>query len=64
MLQPTLGRCSLATGRLASTASSAARRSAPVTGFPLPGLLSSNWPRYTSLLSRSNKKKSGVHAAA
>ncbi len=42
-----------ATGRPASTASKAARRSFPVTGTPLCGRLSSIWPRYASLRSRS-----------
>ena len=45
MLQPTLARCSVSTGRSASTASSAARRSRPLTSTPLPGRLSSSWPR-------------------
>src|SRR5690606_10578637 len=42
MLQPMLGRCSIVTGLSASTASQAARRSAPVTGMSLPGRLASN----------------------
>ena len=45
MLQPMLGRCSALTGRPASTASMAARRSAPVTGKAFLGRLLSNWPR-------------------
>ncbi len=45
MLQPMLGRWSGLTGLLARTASSAARRSLPVTGTGLPGRLPSSWPR-------------------
>src|SRR5580658_8545281 len=45
ILQPTLGRCSVFTGCPASTASTAARRSAPVTGTSLRGRAPSNWPR-------------------
>lgn len=45
MLQPTLARCSCAAGLPASTASTAARRSRPFSGLPLPGRLSSSWPR-------------------
>ncbi len=42
MLQPMLGRCSGETARPAMTASSAARRSFPVTGTSFPGRLSSS----------------------
>src|SRR5690606_35149503 len=42
MLQPMLGCCSVGTGRPASTASTAARRSSPVTGTLLLGRLESN----------------------
>lgn len=42
MLQPRLGRCSGETGRPSSTASSAPRRSLPVTGLPLFGRASSS----------------------
>ena len=45
MLQPILGRCSSGIARPATSASSAARRSLPVTGTSLPGRLSSSWPR-------------------
>jgi len=45
MLQPTLGFWSVVTGLSAKTASMAARKSAPVTGLPLLGRLSSNCPR-------------------
>ena len=45
MLQPTLGFCSAAGARFAATASMAAESEAPVTGLPLEGRLSSNWPR-------------------
>src|SRR5207249_11007096 len=45
MLQPTLGFCSVGAGWPVSTAFSAARRSAPVTGLSLSGRLSSYWPR-------------------
>ena len=43
--QPMLGVWSPGTGRPASTASAAARRSRPVTGTRLPGRLASNCPR-------------------
>ena len=45
ILQPMLGIWRGSTARPASAASIAARRSAQVTGLPLPGRLSSNWPR-------------------
>jgi hypothetical protein len=45
MLQPMLGICAASTGRSSSTASTALRRSLPVTGTLLPGRLESNWPR-------------------
>src|SRR5690606_33653986 len=45
MLQPMDGICSSGTALPSRTASIAPRRSAPVTGRPLPGRLESNWPR-------------------
>ena len=45
MLQPIEAVCSGATGRPASSASMAARRSRPSRGTALPGRLPSSWPR-------------------
>ena len=45
MLQPILAFCSSASGRSASAAFRASLRSFPVSGFPLPGRLSSSCPR-------------------
>src|SRR5437899_649487 len=58
MLQPMLGRWVDSTGRPPRPASRAARRSRPVTGLPLPGRLSSRWPRHTRRPAWSNTKKS------
>src|SRR5580693_5157061 len=44
MLQPMLGRWSEEGGWPSAMAAIAARRSRPVTGLPLEGRLSSNWP--------------------
>src|SRR6185295_3878013 len=63
MLHPMLGRW-LSDGDLpASTASMAARRSAPLTGTLFFGRLPSNWPRYARRPLPSKRKKSGVQAA-
>ena len=45
MPHPIDGRWSGSTGRPASTASTAARTSAAVTGMSFPGRESSSWPR-------------------
>ena len=45
MLQPMLGCCPVTGSSPVSSASSALRRSAPVTGLPLLGLESSSCPR-------------------
>ena len=44
-LQPMLGRCGSGTGWPSRTRSRASRSSAPVTGWPLRGVLSSKAPR-------------------